>query len=168
MHQTPGFRLLEATSRPEVARWERWQSEHGESVLLWPLTFMNLSGQAVEYLGSQLSQPLSPERSLVVVDDLSLPLGGLRLRTKGSSGGHNGLKSLQAHWGHSNYPRLRLGIGQPNEHDEVIDFVLAPFPEVERAAVGAVATFAASAVAEWLEGVSPDELMGKVNSWRLA
>lgn len=164
--QSPGWRLVEEASRTGVAAWERWSGPGGvEAALLWPLTYMNLSGQALDYLSSRLGAPAA-EEILVVVDDMSLPLGAMRLRKKGSSGGHNGLKSIQAHLGHSDYPRLRLGIGQPGPGVEVIEFVLDPFRADESDGVEAVTAASAEAVAEWVSGVSFEGLVGKVNGWR--
>lgn len=167
LHRASEWRLVEEASRSGVARWERWQgAEAAEVALLWPLTYMNLSGQAVDFLSVQLGAALPAERILVVVDDMSLPLGQMRLRKKGSSGGHNGLKSIQAHLGHPDYPRLRLGIGQPPETDEVIDFVLSPFSNQERERLEAVTAQSALMAADWVAGVSFDTLVGKVNGWR--
>ena len=78
-------------------------------LLLKPSTFMNLSGKAVRYWMQQENVP--PERTLVLVDDLALPLGTVRLRAKGSAGGHNGLKDIEAQLQTAAYPRLRIGIG---------------------------------------------------------
>jgi PTH1 family peptidyl-tRNA hydrolase len=159
--------LRERSRRDGVAGWELWQGPEGAEVaLLWPLTYMNLSGQAVEWLLSRLDAEIPPEEILVVVDDMSLPLGQLRLRRRGSSGGHNGLKSLEALFGSGDYPRLRLGIGQPGPEESVVEFVLSPFATSEAAAVNGVASFAAEAAMEWAQGVSFDGLVGKVNGWR--
>ena len=88
--------------------------------LLKPSTYMNLSGKAVSYWLKKLN--LTPESLLVVVDDLALPLGTLRLRGKGSDGGHNGLANIAEMIGTTEYPRLRVGIG-PKVGDQ-IDYVL--------------------------------------------
>jgi PTH1 family peptidyl-tRNA hydrolase len=150
-----------------MARWEHWLgSKDGADVsLLWPLTFMNLSGRAVDFLAARFGAP-PQDQILVVVDDLSLPLGQVRLRKRGSSGGHNGLKSIESLLGHGDYARLRLGIGQPPAGQEVVDFVLSPFDAAEVDTAKAVSAFAASSVAEWNQGVSFEGLVGKVNGWR--
>lgn len=132
--------------------------------MLWPLTYMNHSGHALTALST--SFPLEASNIMLVIDDMSLPLGQLRLRRKGSSGGHNGLKSIEACLGHQEYPRLRLGIGSPQENEEVIDYVLAPFPEQELDLVRTVTEFSAEQIFDWLDGVSLEALMGKVNGWR--
>ena len=158
--------LVEEFTRTGVARWQKWRGpDSAEVVLVWPLTYMNLSGQALDFLAERYGAPERHE-ILVAVDDMSLPLGGLRLRKKGSSGGHNGLKSIEGALGDGGYSRLRLGIGQPASGLEVIDFVLSPFAPDEVLIVGEVAEFAARAVDEWIRGVSFEGLVGKVNGWR--
>lgn len=90
--------------------------------LLKPSTFMNLSGKAVRYWMTQEKIPL--ENILVITDDLNLPFGTLRLKTKGSDGGHNGLKDIQAQLNTVRYPRLRFGIHSENKTPNTVDFVL--------------------------------------------
>lgn len=89
--------------------------------MLKPATFMNRSGNSVRSLASYLK--VSPECVLVAHDDLDLPLGTVRLKRGGGAGGHNGLKDVIAHLGRDFY-RLRIGIGHPGHHNEVIDYVL--------------------------------------------
>jgi PTH1 family peptidyl-tRNA hydrolase len=93
-----------------------------------PTTYVNRAGVAVREVMDRCSVP--PERILVVVDDVNLPLGRLRLRMKGSAGGHNGLASIIAQVGSEDFPRLRLGIGMP-EADDLIEYVLGAFDEAE-------------------------------------
>ena len=90
---------------------------------------MNLSGRAVNYWMQELKIPLS--NVLVVVDDLALPLGKLRLKLQGSSAGHNGLKSIEGLCGGQEYPRLRFGIGDNFAKGRQVDYVLAPFDKEE-------------------------------------
>ncbi|MEO2068395.1 MAG: aminoacyl-tRNA hydrolase [Desulfurobacteriaceae bacterium] len=97
--------------------------------LLKPLTFMNLSGESVGELARFYK--LQPQEVLVVYDDLDLPLGKLRLRLKGSSGGHKGVLSIEKHLGSREFPRLRIGIGRPLTKEEVVDYVLSPFGKDE-------------------------------------
>ncbi len=96
----------------------------GEGVLLMkPQTYMNESGQAVGQAARFYKIP--PERVIVVSDDINLPCGRLRVRTKGSAGGHNGLKSVIAHLGSEEFPRIRIGVGAPpHGGNEQIDWVL--------------------------------------------
>ncbi|MBQ8594229.1 MAG: aminoacyl-tRNA hydrolase [Bacteroidaceae bacterium] len=102
-------------------------------ILLKPSTYMNLSGNAVRYWMQQEKIPL--EKVLVVVDDLALPFGSLRLKAKGSDAGHNGLKHIAATLGTQNYARLRFGIGNEFPQGGQIDFVLGNFTEEERKAM---------------------------------
>ena len=96
--------------------------------LVKPLTFMNLSSEAVSALARQFAIP--PRSTLVVADDLDLPTGTIRLRAKGSSGGHNGHKSIIAALGTEEYPRLKVGIGKGD--DETVAHVLSRFTPNER------------------------------------
>ena len=99
-------------------------------ILLKPSTYMNLSGNAVRYWMQQEKIPL--ENVLIVVDDLALPLGSLRLKGKGSDAGHNGLKHIAATLGTQNYARLKFGIGNNFPKGGQIDYVLGHFDEEER------------------------------------
>lgn len=99
-------------------------------ILLKPSTYMNNSGRAVAYWLTQGKIPV--EQLLVMVDDLALPLGSLRLRLQGSDGGHNGLKDIAAQVGTQQYARLRLGIGHEFARGKQVDFVLDPFSAEER------------------------------------
>jgi PTH1 family peptidyl-tRNA hydrolase len=97
--------------------------------LIKPNTFMNLSGKAVNYWMNELKIP--QENILVLVDDIALPFGSLRLRGKGSSAGHNGLNNIEAILGNQNYARLRFGIGNNFSKGQQVDFVLSPFSKEE-------------------------------------
>lgn len=103
-------------------------------VLLKPSTYMNLSGNAVRYWMQQEKVPL--ENVLIVVDDLALPFGALRLKPKGSDAGHNGLKHITATLGTENYARLRFGIGNNFPKGAQIDYVLGHFSEEEKQQMG--------------------------------
>ncbi len=96
-------------------------------ILLKPSTYMNLSGNAVRYWMQQEKIPL--ENLLIVVDDLALPFGALRLKPKGSDAGHNGLKHIASTLGTQAYTRLRFGIGNDFPRGHQIDFVLGQFTE---------------------------------------
>lgn len=95
-----------------------------------PTTYMNLSGKAVNYWMHELK--IAPENVLVIVDDLALPLGKLRLKLQGSSAGHNGLKSIESVCGGQNYARLRFGIGDNFPKGRQADFVLSAFDPDEQ------------------------------------
>ena len=104
----------------------------GERVLvLKPQTYMNLSGEAVKLAGGFYKIP--PDHVLVISDDVSLPLGKLRIRAGGSAGGHNGLKNIIAHLGTDQFPRIRVGVGAPAHPDhEMIDWVIGSFTPAEK------------------------------------
>ena len=97
--------------------------------LIKPTTYMNLSGKAVAYWLQALSVP--KENLLVIVDELALPFGTLRMRTKGSAGGHNGLKNIEETLGHQEYSRLRFGIGSEFGKGYQVDYVLSNFSQEE-------------------------------------
>ncbi|MHA8062086.1 aminoacyl-tRNA hydrolase [Aquirufa beregesia] len=97
--------------------------------LIKPNTYMNLSGKAVNYWMQYLKVP--KENLLILVDDLALPFETLRLKPKGSSGGHNGLKSIEASLQSSEYPRLRMGIGDNFSKGRQVEYVLSNFSEEE-------------------------------------
>ncbi len=97
--------------------------------LIKPNTFMNLSGKAVAYWLQELKIP--KENLLVIVDDLALPFGSLRMRTKGSAAGHNGLKNMEQLLGSQDYARLRFGIGNEFGKGQQVDFVLSNFTPKE-------------------------------------
>lgn len=97
--------------------------------LIKPTTYMNLSGKAVNYWMKELKVP--PAHVLVIVDDIALPFGKLRLKPKGSSAGHNGLKNIEQVLGNSQYPRLRFGVGDDFPRGRQVDYVLSPFTDDE-------------------------------------
>jgi PTH1 family peptidyl-tRNA hydrolase len=96
-----------------------------EILLIKPQCWMNQSGVIVARAVRDYNKEF-----LVIVDDINLPLGRIRLRSKGSDGGHNGLRSIIEAIGHTNFPRLRLGVGRPNE--DIVSYVLTPFTKEER------------------------------------
>lgn len=97
--------------------------------LIKPTTYMNLSGKAIAYWLQELKIPR--ENLLVILDDLAIPFGNLRLRTKGSSAGHNGLKSIEEILGGQDYARLRFGIGSEFGKGQQVDYVLSNFSQDE-------------------------------------
>jgi PTH1 family peptidyl-tRNA hydrolase len=120
-------------------------------ILAKPQTFMNLSGEAVGRLARFYKVP--PESILVIYDDLDLPVGKIRLRPEGGSGGHKGMKSIIEHLGSDAFPRLRVGIGRPT-HGDPVDYVLSDFAPDERMAIEDAYERAVSAVELWLaEGI---------------
>lgn len=99
-------------------------------VLLKPTTFMNLSGKAVNYY--MQAEKITKENILVITDDLSLPFGKLRMKMKGSDGGHNGLKDIQATLNSQEYTRLRFGVGNEFSKGQQVDYVLGEWTEEEK------------------------------------
>ncbi len=134
----------------------------GESVLVMkPQTYMNLSGEAAAAAAKFYKIP--PERVIVVSDETALPIGKLRVRSKGSAGGHNGLKSIIACLGSDQFPRIRLGVGAPPHEDyDMADWVLSAFRNQDAEDIAAAAERAAEAVVCYItEG--PERTMNKFN-----
>lgn len=117
-----------------------------------PLTFMNLSGQAVQALAGFYK--IDPPDVFVVTDDVALPLGRLRARREGGAGGHNGLKSVIQHLGTQAFPRMRVGVGRGDDRRDLSDHVLGRFEAGERDIVSAAVLRAADATETYLrEGI---------------
>lgn len=163
-----GFEVVLLLLRSAVAargkrryRSRVWEAELGEAsvVLALPQTYMNLSGRAVRAAAEGYQVP--PARALVVCDDLSLPLGKIRVRRQGSSGGHKGLQSVIDCMGTESFPRLRIGIGEAGVEDAE-EYVLAPFGTDELETVDEVLGRAARAAEVWLrDGI--EEAMSQFN-----
>ncbi|MGB4837854.1 MAG: aminoacyl-tRNA hydrolase [Saprospiraceae bacterium] len=113
-------------------------------ILLKPSTYMNRSGKAVKYWADK--HKIGPENLLIIVDDMHLDLGKMRLRDKGSDGGHNGLKDIQEKFGHNNYIRLRMGIGKDFHPSQQVNYVLGKWKKEEQDAVDIMVEKAARAV----------------------
>jgi PTH1 family peptidyl-tRNA hydrolase len=103
--------------------------ENEDIALVKPQTFVNDTGRAVKYLTARFN--ITPSDLIILVDDMALPVGKLRIRTHGSSGGHNGLKSIIETLGTTEFPRIRLGIGWPESGNDEIQHVLTPFTHQE-------------------------------------
>ena len=134
----------------------------GHKVLLMkPVTYMNLSGEAVGEAAAFYKVP--PERILVLSDEVSLAPGKIRVRRSGSAGGHNGLKDIIAHLGTDQFPRIRVGVGQkPHPDYDMADWVLGRFQGEDKKAVEAAVERAAGAV-ECLIEKGVDQAMGRYN-----
>ena len=134
----------------------------GEKVLLMkPQTYMNLSGEAVGEAARFYKIP--PEHVIVVSDEISLPLGKLRVRMKGSAGGHNGLKSIIAALGSDAFPRVRIGVGAPPHPDyDMADWVLSVFRNQDLEDMLAAADRAADAVTCYVSN-GPERAMNRFN-----
>ena len=151
-----GFMVLDALAEEKGATFELKRHAHIAEVkvkgrtliLVKPTTYMNLSGKAVQYWMQE--EKISIENILVITDDLALPYGTLRMRMKGSSGGHNGLSHIEETLSSPNYTRLRMGVGSEFAKGQQVDYVLAPFsaeqqkemPDVLKRAKDAVIGFA--------------------------
>jgi PTH1 family peptidyl-tRNA hydrolase len=152
-----GFGVVDLLAEsPRAGRFQnRFQAQVAELLegqhkilLAKPETFMNLSGRSVHQLVDFYQLPLAD--LLVICDDINLPLGKLRIRTKGTHGGHNGLRDVQSHLGTTEYARLRLGVGSP-EAGELIDHVLSRFRPSEKPVIDDAVQLAAQAVMVWVE-----------------
>ena len=136
-----GFKMLDAFAEASNIVFEdkrygfvgRGRVKNAELVLLKPSTFMNLSGNAVRYWMNEEKIPL--ENLLVLVDDLNLPFGTIRIRKQGSAGGHNGLKHIEQVLCTPNYARVRFGIGNEFSHGAQINFVLGEWSDEEKQAM---------------------------------
>lgn len=135
-----GFRVIETLAEQE--RIPVLEKKHraligkgyigGQKVILAkPMTYMNLSGECVKELADYYKID-EKEELLIISDDISLPPGQLRLRKKGSAGGHNGLKNIIAHLGHEEFMRLKMGVGEKPEGWDLVDHVLGHFSGEEK------------------------------------
>jgi peptidyl-tRNA hydrolase, PTH1 family len=150
-----GFEVVDELARRWNVGLKKWKSSADigvvrarDVVLVEPRTFMNNSGEAVAAV--MTFYRIVPEDVLVVVDEVQLPLGKLRLRRSGSAGGHNGLKSVIAHVG-DQFPRLRIGVGRGDIEWDLADHVLSRFAPAERPAIDAALVRAADAVETFVE-----------------
>ena len=165
-----GFMAADALEKRENTKFNklRYRALSGEVTIagqrvlvLKPQTYMNLSGEAVKLAGAFYKIP--PERVIVISDDVSLPLGKLRIRANGSAGGHNGLKNIIQHLGTDAFPRIKVGVGAPaHPEHEMVDWVIGNFTPQEKKVVSEAVGRAADAVECLIEkGVS--EAQNKFN-----
>ncbi len=154
-----GFMVLEGVAKRWRAGWTyekkfdarlaRADKADRTALLCEPQTYMNSSGEAVGAVAEFYRIPL--DRLLIVLDDADLPLGQLRLRPGGSSGGHHGLESIEQHLGTREYARLRVGIGRQSGESEITSYVLGRFSSTETPLLDKVLTAASDQVECWLE-----------------
>ena len=163
-----GFRVVEALAAKNSASFSLDRLAHvahykarGKQIhLIKPTTYMNLSGKAVRYWMQELKIPAP--NILVVLDDLAIPYGTMRLKAKGSDGGHNGLKDIDATLGNNLYPRLRLGIGSQFNKGQQVSYVLGKWTVDETKALPILIDRACDAVNSFLfEGL--ERAMNKYN-----
>lgn len=132
-----GFKILDKLAETKEFTFEtkrlgdigKFRVKGRQVIALKPATYMNRSGKALKYWMEQEKIPL--ENVLVITDDLNLPFGTLRLKLKGSDGGHNGLKDIQQHLNTTSYPRLRFGVGAEFSKGQQVDYVLGQWNEEE-------------------------------------
>lgn len=157
-----GFRCADALARAHGLTYERQKKSKakiaqgliaGRPVLIAkPQAYMNLSGSAVQGLAAFYRIP--PQRILVILDDLDLPRGTLRIRAKGGSGGHKGLQDIIVRLGTQDFPRIRFGIGRPPERMDPAAYVLRPFDSSEIPEIESAIERVRCAVQTWLsEGI---------------
>ncbi|WP_299253281.1 aminoacyl-tRNA hydrolase [uncultured Cytophaga sp.] len=163
-----GFMVLDSLAEEKAVSFQLKRHAHVAEIkvkgrtliLVKPTTYMNLSGKAVQYWMQE--EKISIENILVITDDLALPFGTLRMRMKGSSGGHNGLSHIEETLSAANYTRLRMGVGSEFSKGQQVDYVLAPFsaeqqkemPEVLKRAKDAVVGFATIGVERAMNSVN--------------
>ena len=154
-----GFLVADALVQHDGNKWTRGKGSflvsersfgNGEALVAKPTLFMNESGRAVKAILDQYG--VSPDQSLIVIDDVNLPVGKVRFRLRGSSGGHHGLESIMEILGTGNFPRLRLGVGAGDlSGQDLTDFVLGPFSKAEQALLKPEIERARRACLEWVE-----------------
>ncbi|MBP3892281.1 MAG: aminoacyl-tRNA hydrolase [Solobacterium sp.] len=158
--------LLDQFQQPILQ--EKWnalitkQNVNGENVLLMkPLTFMNRSGDAIQQVAHYYD--IEPEDILIIHDDMDLPVGSVRIRKKGSSGGQKGMQSIIDCMGTNEIPRIRIGVGHSkHEHEEVVDWVLSSVPKEEKEKFEIALKVASEAAYAWIN--QPMEIvMAKYN-----
>jgi PTH1 family peptidyl-tRNA hydrolase len=153
-----GFQVVEALARSHAltfARWKEFKAHVAEGriaardvLLAKPQTYMNLSGRPVGRL--QRTYEIPPEQILIVHDDLDLPLGRLRMRPEGGSGGHKGMRSIIDVLGTQAFPRLRVGVDRPPGRMDPAEYVLRPFRQEEQELLDEVLERAVAAIECWL------------------
>ena len=153
-----GFRFNKLRFRAWTAEW----MVNGEKVLVMkPQTYMNLSGESVGEAARFYKIPA--DHVVVISDDISLPVGKLRVRTGGSAGGHNGLKNIIQHLGTDQFPRVRVGVGEkPHPDYDMADWVLGKFQGEDKKAIDGAVKRAADAVECFLKE-GPDRAMNRFN-----
>lgn len=133
----------------------------GQKVILAkPVTYMNLSGEAVRAISDYYKIP--PEDIIIIYDDTTLDVGRMRIRKKGSAGGHNGIKSIISHLGTMEFPRIKIGIGAKHEGQDLADYVLGRFPKEEKEALREVLADVKKAV-ELMVNNDIEEAMNQYN-----
>jgi peptidyl-tRNA hydrolase, PTH1 family len=163
-----GFKVVEslagknnvAFSLDRLAHYATYKTRGKNVHLIKPTTYMNLSGKAVRYWMQELKVP--QQQMLIVLDDLAIPFGALRMKGKGSDGGHNGLKDIDATLGSNVYPRLRFGIGSAFQKGAQVNYVLGRWSPEEMKELPAKIDLACDAINSFMfEGI--ERAMNKYN-----
>ena len=161
-----GFMVLDACAQASntVFKTERYGDiaevsfKGRKFYLLKPSTYMNLSGVAVGAYANFYH--IDPDDIAVIQDDMDMPVGQLRIRRKGSAGGHNGIKSITEHLGTDAYPRFKIGIGHPARNNKaVVNHVLHAFQGEDKTAIEAAVAEMATALEEWIKSGDIEEVM---------
>lgn len=152
---------LEMTEQKFRADYTIWRFPQEKCLLVKPYTYMNLSGEALLPLMSYYG--VGMEDILVVYDDLDLDPGRIRLRQSGSSGGHNGIKSIIELLDSTQFNRIKIGIGRPTGGWKVSDHVLAPFSVDDRIVVEQSMDIAVEIIEKWVQGATFIDLMNQYN-----
>ena len=171
-----GFEVVDALARETGAEWRRAaafkgeiasaQTPAGKTILVKPMTFMNLSGDCVAPVVKYHNA--APMDLVVVSDDIDLPVGRIRIRVGGSAGGHNGLKSVIERLGSPAFTRVRIGVGRDaHDRSEVISHVLGKFDPASRSVMDKVVPSAVKAVLQILQE-GPQAAMNSWNGWTIA
>lgn len=162
-----GFKVVEEFAKEREATFEtiklgdvaKSKYKGRTIILLKPNTFMNLSGKAVNYYMQSEKIPL--ENVMIITDDIALPFGKLRMKGKGSDGGHNGLKNIQETLGTSNYTRLRFGVGNEFHKGTQVDYVLGEWGDEEKETLSErIAT-----ATEFIKGFTTIGLARTMSNW---
>lgn len=164
-----GFWIVEALAKAFHADWQtdgdvaltaRTALDDEEIVLAKPTTFMNLSGKAAFYLLNKYQINISD--FIIINDDVSLPIGKIRFRSKGGSGGHNGIKSVISYLDTEQFSRLKVGIGNPQEDMDLVEFVLGEYSDEEAAKMETVVEICKEAILYYLKS-DINDAMNKYN-----
>ena len=156
-----GFKILDRLVQQEGLSWEtaklgqiaEYKLKGRTLILLKPNTYMNLSGKAVKYWMDK--ENIAKENLLVVTDDLNIPFGTIRIKAKGSDGGHNGLKNIQQILNTADYPRFRFGITDAFKKGQQVNYVLGEWSEEEKTAMSERLDKSADAIREFaLSGIA--------------
>ena len=163
-----GFMVINAFAENNNLKFKTKKEFKGEVsinkdfILLKPATYMNLSGDSVRPICDFYK--IDPEDTLVICDDFNLPFLKLRLRKKGSAGGHNGLKSIIENINSEEFPRLRIGIGLPDENYDIIDYVLSKFTKEHLDAFKKAYKTTNDIIDDFINDMSFDLIMNRYNT----